>query len=182
MSSSRALTGGTRDVNPQWLSFSANQTSADTTRTVAQAIPVQRLPTGGRAQVIEVLKVIFEFPQWPAIASATETSDTIACYLCTFDASTTNVNLATTRVFAGINLLQRGAFTAAGTYAYIWDFSRSIDLTDGAGHGIIIATDNIFAQVQSAATGASNTVNIKVLYRWKNIGLPEYIGIVQSQQ
>lgn len=64
------------------------------------------------------------------------------------------------------------------------------DLTDGAGHGVLIATDNIFLNVQVTnaafnnvtADAISATFNCDILYRFKEVKLQEYIGIVQSQQ
>lgn len=57
------------------------------------------------------------------------------------------------------------------------------DLTDGAGHGILIATDALYLNI--TFTGAV-TVNfqtyLKLFYRLKAVGVEEYIGIVQSQQ
>lgn len=176
------LTGGTGDVSPQWMSFSATQSAADTTTTVTQAIPVQRMPTSGKAQVMEVLRVVFEHTAFPAVASATEALDAITAYLSTASFGTTNTTWAEPRVFAGMAKYDRGAFTAAGTYAFVDNRHASMDLTDTAGHGVLIATDNIFLQVQSSGTGAANVVACKVLYRWKHVALQEYIGIVQSQQ
>jgi len=48
------------DVNPQLMSFSVTQTGADQTTTVAIPIPIQRLPQGRGAQVLEVLWVDYE--------------------------------------------------------------------------------------------------------------------------
>lgn len=177
------LTGGTGDVSPQWLTFSATQSGADTTTTTTQAIPVQRLPTGGKAQVMEVLKVAFTHTSLPAFASATEVQDSSQCTLSTTSFGTTTQGFTDPRVFAFSFISQRGAFTAAGTYG-MTQVSMPVvyDLSDGAGHGILIATDNIFAQVSSVTTGATNSCGIKILYRWKNVSLQEYIGIVQSQQ
>lgn len=56
------------------------------------------------------------------------------------------------------------------------------DLTDGAGHGILVATDNVFGQIVAAGTSVANTVRVKLMYRMKNVSLAEYVGIVQSQQ
>ena len=177
------LTGGTGDVSPQWMSFVATQSAADTTTTTTQAIPVQRLPTGGKAQVMEVLKVWFASTQLPASASAAETTDLLECFLSTSSFGTTNTSLSEPRVFAADGISSRSAFTAAGTYfSQLQPSVRQYDLTDGAGHGVLIATDNIFAQVSSTATGNTNLFRIKILYRWKNIPLQEYIGIVASQQ
>lgn len=176
------LTGGTGDVNPQWLSFTVTQSAADTTTTATQTIPVQRLPTGGRAQVLELLRVIIARPTGQAIASATEAADVWQLYLSTASFGTTATNFAEPRVFASDEYELRGAFTAAGTYGFPLDRKREIDCTDGDGHGIIIATDQIYAQGVSSGTGAANVWRVKMLYRWKNVSLQEYIGVVQSQQ
>lgn len=177
-----SLTGGTGDVNPQTLSFTVTQSAADTTTTASQAIPIQRLPSGGRSQVMEVLKVWFSHTAFPAIASATEAVDTMSCFLSTKSFGTTATTFAEPTVFASFFRAMRGAFTAAGTYGSYQDNMHMVDLTDGAGHGYLVATDFIFAQMQSAGTGAANNTVVKLLYRWKNVGLAEYIGIVQGQQ
>lgn len=177
-----SLTGGTGDINPQWLSFTATESAADTTTTTTQTIPVQRLPQGGRAQVLEVLRVGFLPSAFVPIASATEVTDTMQCMISTKNFSTTATNFAEPTVFAAMSVAQNGAFTAAGTYGQNYDRIHWVDLTDGMGHGVLVATDNIFAQVQSSGTGISVSVLIKILYRWKNVSLQEYVGIVQSQQ
>jgi len=65
------------------------------------------------------------------------------------------------------------------------------DLTDGAGHGILIATDQIFLTQQTSlacltASGTADSitgfVQADLIYRFKEVKLQEYIGIVQSQQ
>lgn len=56
---SGSLTGGTGDVNPQYLTMALAQTAANNTITLAVPLPIQRLPTSGKAQVLEVLKVFF---------------------------------------------------------------------------------------------------------------------------
>lgn len=64
------------------------------------------------------------------------------------------------------------------------------DLTDGAGHGVLVATDNVFLTLQTALSsiigtsvgGITGVAECAILYRFKEVGLAEYIGIVQSQQ
>lgn len=56
------------------------------------------------------------------------------------------------------------------------------DFSDGAGHGLLIATDSIFAALNSTATTLTNIADCRLLYRFKEVPLAEYIGIVQSQQ
>ena len=164
------------------MSFFVTQSAADTTTTATQPIPVQRMPLSGKAQVMEALKVSIVMPNFGAIASAAEAVDNFSLFLSTTSFGTTATTWSEPRVFAGEVRSNTGAFTAAGTYS---NYERNMveqDLTDGAGHGVLIATDNIFAQLSSSGTGLTSTARIKILYRWKNVSLQEYIGIVQSQQ
>ena len=177
------LTGGTGDVSPQWMTFTHTQSAADTTTTTTQQIPVQRLQTRNMAQVMEVLKVAIVPTNLPAFASATEVSDSQSIMFSTSSFGTTATTFGEPRVFAGFTFAQRGAFTAAGTYGMTQQaFPLVLDTTDGAGHGVLIATDNIFVQNASSGTGAANVTQCKILYRWKNVAMTEYVGIVQSQQ
>lgn len=166
------LTGGTGDVSPQLLTMTVTQTAADTTTTAEQIIPVQRLPQGNKAQVMEVLKVYYDHN------NTGEVDQTLNCFLTTASFGTTAITAAEPRVFSFFRKTVQ--LTTSGMYIEQFPFTH--DLTDGAGHGILIATDSIFMQAVSATTGAANTFRIKILYRWKNVLLPEYIGIVQSQQ
>jgi hypothetical protein len=180
-----SITGGTGDVNPQLLSDTAVQSAADTTTTTQVALPIQRVAANApnQAIVMEVLKVYIDHTNFPASASAAETTDTITIAFSTKNFGTTGVTLGEPAVFALYNAATRTAFTAAGSfYTVVKVAPHVIDLTDGAGHGILVATDSIFIQVNSAATGLTISAPFKILYRWKRVSLTEYIGIVQSQQ
>jgi len=178
------LTGGTGDVNPQFLSDTAAQSAADTTTTTQIVLPIQRVSPGSqtRSTVLEILKIWVEMADLNTIAAVAETIDSMRFVLSTNNAGTTNNPFQEPRVFAMFDIQRLGAFTAGGTYAYVENNLQSRDLTDGAGHGLLIATDSIFAQVQSTGTGNTNTIAFKIYYRWKTVSLLEYIGIVQSQQ
>jgi hypothetical protein len=56
------------------------------------------------------------------------------------------------------------------------------DLTDGAGHGLLLATDQLYLTISSFNFTNPNYVSCKILFRYKTVSLTEYIGIVQSQQ
>lgn len=182
--SSDNLTGGTGDVNPQLLSDSAAQSAADTTTTTQLTLPIQRIASNAPSQaiVMEVLKIYVQMPAFGSIASAAETSDSMNLVFSTRNTGTTNQSMSDPQVFAVARSIRQGAFTAVGTYGYQEFPIIMLDLTDGAGHGILIATDQIFLQAISAGTGNTNTFQYKILYRWKRVSLAEYIGIVQSQQ
>ena len=167
-----SLTGGTGDVNPQFLSFRATQSAADTTTTFTQTLPIQRLPQRGGAQVMEVLRV------YAVSSSAPEVDSAVVVALTTKNFTTTAVTFNEPSCFAFLR--KQLILTTSGQV--ITEEPFIIDLSDGAGHGFLIATDNLFAQVQSNGTSSANSVDIKLLYRMKNVSLAEYIGIVQSQQ
>jgi hypothetical protein len=168
------LTGGTRDVKPQLLSFVASQSGADATTTTTVALPVLRNFTtgGGRAQIVEVLKVYFDFDGVPEVDSA------LAVVLSTKSGGTTAFAISDPAVFAYYQL--RVGLTTSGVVQLI--FPYVMDLTDGAGNGFLVGTDSIFAQVFSSSTTLTNAARIKVLYRVYGAGLTEYVGIVQGQQ
>lgn len=56
------------------------------------------------------------------------------------------------------------------------------DFTDGAGHGVIVATDQLFYFFDTVGFGAPVAFWMRIWYRFKEVTLEEYIGIVQSQQ
>jgi hypothetical protein len=87
------------------------------------------------------------------------------------------------RLFAWGETSFRNAFTAAGSVSQNQsDIVQVMDLTDGAGHGILIATDSIFIAVSEVGYTGPNTIGVKIMYRLVEVGLQEYIGLVQSQQ
>lgn len=97
-------------------------------------------------------------------------------------ASPAQIDFGNTRVFAWCEMNIRNAFTAGGSVAVNQDVVQVMDLTDGDGHGILVATDNIFFQVTSNGFASAAEQSVKLLYRFKEVSLVEYIGIVQSQQ
>jgi len=174
--------GGTGDVSPQWLTLAANtQTVANTYSEESNAIPITRFPLAkGRAIVMEMLKVQFRMAEWdsnPAAAGSTGTSEVQVATI-----SQTNVFPDSPQNFAYAIRQWRGAFTAAGSYEAVSDNPLVIDLTDGAGHGVLVATDNLFFGVNTIGFAGVASFSCKLLYRFKEISLQEYIGIVQAQQ
>lgn len=186
MSKKRAgesLTGGTGDVNPQYLHGLVTQSGADATTTSQFALPIQKVQSGGKqATIIELLKVFVDFPT-PSALGAAQQQQSMELNFSTISFGTTQIQWSEPNCFAKASRIQGGAFTATGSMlAYDDAGPYCLDLTDGAGHGILIATDNIFAQAFSTGSGNTNTMRFKLLYRFKKVGLLEYIGIVQAQQ
>lgn len=180
----KLLTGGSGDVNPQILVLPLlTQSVADTTQLESFPMPIPRLPlTDNSSLVIEILAVWF-FMENTGFVAATTTTQTVFL--------TTNASAG------GVDGLGRGAFedprtivqwtrqsvaNAAPTSFQSVEAIKYFDMTDSAGHGYLVATDNIFLGVASAATNSTNSGSCKFLYRFKEVSLSEYVGIVQSQQ
>lgn len=181
-----ALTGGTNDVNGQYISGAVTVGTGGAAVELTLGTPIVRVGQSNpnHAIIMEILKLYVDIPDTD---NENATADT---FLGAFSMSTATsggtaaiLPLSAPRCLASMSLSQTMAFTAAGTgllhYAEnpkVWDF------TDGAGHGILVATDNLFLQAQAGTRAAGFDFNFKILYRFKKVSLVEYIGIVQSQQ
>lgn len=182
---SESLTGGTGDVNPQKFVMRVAQTGADTSTLGQIPLPVPRTPTSaGEATVMEILKVFFYINNLNTPPPGLDSEIILQL--------TTNPNSITTRdtlladprsVTRWSSKIQAGAVPPAGQDTPVqYKLSKAVDLTDGAGHGFLVAVDNLGLQVWSDGTGVTNVGYCDILYRLKKIGVIEYIGIVQSQQ
>lgn len=179
------LTGGTKDVNPQWAVITVTQVANDVTLTGSFPVPINRLG-GSTAQmvvIIEVLRLYWHFSDLPIINTPGETINEIRGTLSTSSGAAVNLAYGDPTVVNAAQIRRFGAFTALGTYM---DHASLIpieqDMTDGAGHGFLVASDSIFLQTQSTGTGLTNSCTCRILYRFKRVALVEYIGILQSQQ
>ena len=190
------LTGGTGDVNPQWLRTQFVTTTASPGVLSLQIpLPIQRLHNAsGRAQIVEILKVM-----WNTDINLLDAGNPMLTYGGYGILSTKQAPAAGLPLFDGsiIDYVERfvtssGLLGASSTGNSGWIFETEHpyvhDLTDGAGHGILVATDNIFLTSQQVGAGGDEnpatdfSVQAFILYRFKDVSLAEYIGIVQSQQ
>lgn len=169
-----SLTGGTKDINPQWFKIQATQSGADTTTTTSFPLPVPRLASPNLPTLFEVLEV------WWFLHGAgwAEVDSQVTAALTTKSFGTTAVAFNEGTIIDRVR--ERFSLTTSGTTIQIEPIIHTF--VDGAGHGHLVATDNIFLQVSSATTGLSNSVDCWIRYRLKRASLGEYIGIVQSQQ
>lgn len=186
MSSARSLTGGTNDVNPQPLRCTVSgATTAQTgawqsvAATVALPIPVQRLSTGGRAQVMEILGWSYDLKAVSSSANIAQSAVTIC--ISSRSNGTTIPTMGVADPYT-VDFLSSYKITGA---LELYDSGKR-DLTDGAGHGVLFGMDTMYIQVGMRWISASNagsatpTANICIWYRWKNVGFSEYVGMVTS--
>lgn len=182
MASSRQLTGGTGDVSPQIMTtVILNLTAANTFTETNIPLPINRFPeSSGKVVIMEILKVWFFTSELDANNAAGGSVALTSIRLST--ASLTTINQADARVIATQEKNWRGAFSAGGTSLAVSIEPQPIDLTDGAGHGVLVGTDNLWLGMITTGFTAAASGFAKILYRFKRVSLQEYIGIVQSQQ
>lgn len=179
MPTARSLTGGTGDLKPQQMNINMSQSAADTLTQQRFQTPVPRNLTSraGKATVMEILQVHF-YP----LANNTNPAEADSSIICALGTttlpSTGGTALNNAACFAGFAI--RELITTSGVIAI--DSPIKIDMTDGAGNGFLVATDSLSMVIASAATTVAVNVCAKILYRMTDVPLPEYIGIVQSQQ
>lgn len=178
------LTGGTGDVNPQLYSGRIDQTVINNYNTSGFISPVAKgiFAQKGRATVIEILKIWVDFTPMELQVAALEKNMAQILFISTSDHGTTGTSLGDADTLCMFEREVTGAFTAAGTYRIDLPAIMCQDLTDGAGHGILVASDYFYVQIGTRGFVATTTAFFKILYRFKNVPLVEYIGIVQSQQ
>ncbi len=202
------LTGGTNDVNPQSFTLAiapnAPVLQAGVTSTTAQQsfpVPIPRFPTvNGRSIVFELLDVEWvdvDLPVPSVAAAAGAGLFTYEAILSTNPVMPINPLVACkdprTIAHYRTEFAAFGAAAAASAYTYVQNFNATdteSDLTDKAGHGYLIATDNIYLYAYTyqlniagvASFGLGPEIVARLAYRMKEVSLAEYVGIVQSQQ
>lgn len=168
------LTGGTRDVNPQLLGGNVVMSAANTFTQAEIDVPVLRVGfTNAKAQVIEVLGVWFNYSGEDLDAAA----ESFRMQLCTSSQAamlgfSSGQNIVP-QVQVQNNLLTSGASATENVYYR--------DMSDGDGHGVIVAVPTIFLGMTSTGLGAAAAGNIMMKYRFKNVPLTEFVGLSIAQ-
>lgn len=169
------LTGGTRDVNPQYMHATVTMSGANTVTTKEINMPIIRLPRARMTQVVEILKVFFQHSDPPASGAPTlSVEETLQ--LITTDSTT--VKTFDDPTLVAMSQYKNPGTTAIGQHAIL--MPHCIDLTDSSGHGILVGSDKLYLLIDGTTWGTT-TGYCKILYRLKAVSVSEYIGIVQSQ-
>jgi hypothetical protein len=179
-----SFTGGTGDIMPQYFTFDTGDAGAVDDYTVKQiALPVPRFGTmREKATIFEILSVDY----YHNIVD-TDSATAVISYLTTAPqhasadtaTRTTMANdVAEPQTIAPV--FTDRSLTTSGAAIRIQPFH--VDTTDQNGNGILVATDKISIVNGSAGNTSVGRTTAKVMYRLVNVGVEEYIGIVQSQQ
>lgn len=164
---------------------SSNTEDQNQYRQVQVTLPINRLgQRKGKVVIIEVLKVFWALPGYPGGYSTP--GQIAACQAQLSTTSQSNISNANSTVFAYTQRSWKGSNAggpeASSDTSCTWTQPEVTDLTDGAGHGILIATDTIFFGFDTDSyPEAGVTFSARIYYRFKEVDLTEYIGIVQQQ-
>lgn len=179
-----SLTGGTGDVNPQLFKGRLATTTANQPISLAFINPVSKgiFAKTGLATVMEILKIWVKMGPYEAHADVAEVTHTRRLAIGTKDHGITQIYMDEPDLILYHEDNYYGAFTAGGTYGAFTPSVFEYDFTDNAGHGILVASDYIYVQSDTDNFDATTTHMFSILYRFKNVSIQEYVGIVQSQQ
>lgn len=173
-----------QDIFPQILTVSTNVAGAVSDYVVQKfALPVSRVGTSrNKAQVIEILWV----DHYPAILDAADTTAGFVSYLApntsraTGDTCTVNTvqeDVEKAEVMALV--YRRQLLTTDGILQFTMPYR--VDMTDGCGNGTLVATSQLSLVYGNFGGTTEANTTIKLCYRIVEVGITEYVGIVESQ-
>lgn len=170
------------DIFPNFLTGIVTQTGVDAFTTILVNTPIPRIQTsrgGTKATVMELLWIEALFSNIKMEAENTT-------LLVIFTIGTTPnavLSFNNPRVFAEVRLdshvLKEGA-TGIGTMSTRQPFVYNMQSMDG--HGYLLAAESFHVSVFSNATVLANVCEWRMYYRFIDIPLSEFIGLVQSTQ
>lgn len=176
-----SLTGGTGDVKPQIMTIQGDTALTDDYGVTQVNLPVPRFgTTRNKSTITEFLWVDYywlgdiadtSFHHWAFLTPQTARVDAE-----TADQASLVVDIANNNNFGFV--LTQNILTTSGVN--INRYPLRYDFTDQNGNGYLYAGDKMFL-VAANISGPGACV-CKICYRMVDVGLEEYIGIVQSQQ
>lgn len=168
------------DLYPNFLSWSLATSAADTVTTSTIFTPIPRLQTrGNKAIVMELLELLVLVWQTPRTVLVSFDAQFDAWYyaLGTGKAPTAMPALSDGSVFSnggrGCNFVTSGLAIQEFPYRY--------SLVNNDGRGYLLGTDSFYCLVDTNSIGATCTFDFKLMYRFVEVDLAEYVGLVQSQ-
>lgn len=132
-----------------------------------------------KARCLEVLKIFWLFSDNDFAVSGQD-KITLAAQVSTVQLGAIG-NIGDPRIIAIHGRKYQQVFSAGTAYATIDDVVMVTDLTDGAGNGILIASESLFLGVGSASYLQAPACAIRMLVRWKDISMAEYTQLKFSQ-
>lgn len=170
------LTGGANDVNPQILTVNREIVSAGTWDETVANMPLNPNPPRFGSQAIELLKIYWYLPVLPHTDITTFWLEAQLATQHMTSYTPNHVNVITHFRRDWRSIVANGFSDQETPSIFMHDF------TDNAGHGIILCAPKVYLSARNSGNfGAAYFISCRILYRFKNIGMSEYIGVVQNQ-
>jgi len=171
-----------KDRYPQYFDVALTQPSTDGAIQAVVNLPVPRIPTAGKATIIEITKI--EYGLTAGLMSQTTVGT--ALFLVSLDDRTADASTGTLRTNSVYNphtidyfMLHQHICTAVGIENQLYPQIHNLETNDG--FGFLVATDRIYVSLDTAGgTGAMAGV-VTFYYRYVEVSVNEYVGIIQSQ-
>lgn len=168
-----SLTGGTGDVNPNYLGMDVLLSAANTYTQASTAVPQLPAVVGqNSAIVMEIIWVEFDFGGFEHVNGNTEEVE--------IQVTNRSVAGALGQSHPGLIAKQNlsGGFLVEG--GSIYPTVYKMDISDGAGHGYLFAGQTIYISATSFGLVAAATAYARVCYRFKRVSIQEYVGMMAS--
>lgn len=165
----------TKDKFPNFLTGKLTLSAANVFTTTQIFTPIPRLKTSGnKATVMELLWMDLLVSNTDMIA----TNDDIVFQMGFGSTPTAFLDFNDTRVFA--QWFQELTLTTSGA---VWNaFPVRFDFQSKDGYGYLLASDSFNVSADSTGQAAAVIFNWRLHYRFVDIPLSEFVGLVQSTQ
>ena len=163
------------DRFPNYMTGLLTLSAANTFTTESIATPIPRLPTGSGASstIMELLYLELDVRNTDFTTTADEVEFGISL------GSTPTVVVGIQAASSILNVHLDLTLTTSGAVLLVMPIRHSLQEENGFGY--LLAADTINTTGNSAGMAAATQFRWRLYYRFVNVSLTEYIGIVQSQ-
>lgn len=186
MSRGRARSKNIKDQFPNFLTGQVVQESANVFASRLFNTPIPRVATGQkRATVMELLWIEAFIPYHEGVVSS-DANDSYDAQFTTGTTPTTVLRFDDTRVFAQFSLSTKPvsniSVPLSGVGGMILEDVKRWNFQSQDGFGYLLAADQFHVSVNSFNAAIVQRIQWKLYYRFVDVDILEYVGLVQSLQ
>lgn len=132
------------------------------------------------AVVMEILKVGWAVGNADTVVQGAASQQQIRMRLCVGVAPSSLPTTYANQVVCYMEDQYSDAITTSGGNDKRHVFPIWHDYTDGSGHGILVAAKQLHLAAATSGFAAATFFQASIIYRWKKVGLVEYLGMLAS--
>lgn len=162
----------TLDAFPNYLSSAITMSAANTFTTQTLALPIPRIGSTTRPTIMEFLYILVQIDGTDLIANGDDVSFSIR----QGGVPTGVGNYSSSDVIAHLKL--ENALVTSGMQ--LRPTPIKIDMETKSGYGQLVASDTVHVSMASTGQAGACIANFRIYYRFVQVPVTEYVGIVQS--